>query len=411
MRSLANSLNNSNRRALCNRQPAHLVFQLKHYNNFTPMANTFDSDIAAFRRVNTDSTPKNLMEVAGVQTKEVDFEQRPNRPEEVLPVPEEGDSLETLYRKADALAKIVEDGRSLAIYTGFKQTSLGSVDPVEAARRSFTAAEERLWDAWCEGSALPQPDWNQAPSNPRESDGKREQLAKWAHALNIIYKRTDLEGRHVTQFKKELEPLIPLVTAMMGVISAKRGLLSGTTKLTEMEMAEYQTARKIASTVSDETNKIMRAIKEATNRLHQRNQVLQERVRQLGNKLGVNDRGDGPVNKERAILGKRRIAATFDTDHGPAEGREKRTRGDIERAIGAIQAPAPRGPQPSGSRGRVVGGQGLPSWQGTPGLASGATGGQAGVGGQRASSPLAYRPMSPIMPAAPAVVRSMDTEE
>ncbi|AOG59237.1 hypothetical protein [Sclerotium hydrophilum virus 1] len=367
-------------------------------------------DIPAARRAQGAGARPTMAARFGGAGGPVDYTDRPAHDDEILPLPSPDDSFEVLVDKLERLAKVVRDNKSLALYTGFHATPGGAINPVDVAKRQFTTKEREQYAEWEAGSELPPFDWNRDRLPVAGKDGNPATLSKWAEALSILWDTKGADNGNVVWFKKSHPYLIPLVTAMVGVINARKGLTSGQAALSEMEMAEYQTARKIAAEATDNIRITMEAMRRPTERMSAHIQVIQERSRQLGNKIPGKDRGDGPFNKERIALGKRRVGVDFEVTHNRGAGREVRTRHDIQQALAMPQRPvaststtAPRAPPapPTGSGS----GTGAPG-----GFARWGFGGSTGGFGSSLSQPAppeappagaqspTYRPASPPPP-------------
>lgn len=66
----------------------------------------------------------------------------------LLPVPEDMDDLEMTASKMEDLARAVQEGNSLALYTGMKVASQHPRNPESIAKANLTPNEWRVYNHW-----------------------------------------------------------------------------------------------------------------------------------------------------------------------------------------------------------------------------------------------------------------------
>lgn len=162
----------------------------------------------------------------------VDYTSTTTRSETLLPTPDPADTLHTIAGKLLALAQVVEQGKSLAARTGFKETTQQERDPLLIARATMSPKEVTLFDDWVGEAVIPAMDCSACKMTgpPRcVRYGQDDQI----DASNAFW---DASENH---------PINTLITAVARVHGAQKYLVDGQSELTEVELAELQTCRKI----------------------------------------------------------------------------------------------------------------------------------------------------------------------
>jgi hypothetical protein len=283
-----------------------------------------------------DLTGVSFMDLAGAPSQTVDFTHGPSATKGPLPTPEPGDNLVTLANKMRDLAEVINEGKSLALFTGLSKAVSQTLDQEESALNSMTPDETKKWQYFRAGAELPAIDFDTDKSPVPGGHGSAASWQEKAFGLAYLYgKRVDVQldvtgvsVENVAWVFKNKQPMISLVTAAVKYIKAERGLRSGVANATPMEMAEYTTCGRVAGTA----NAARQAIMEEVNRLNRAIQadcdIVQERHRALALKLKIGGRykgNQGPENKTRIMFGQAPIGSKFDLTTGPSGARVKRT--------------------------------------------------------------------------------------
>ncbi|KAJ5144071.1 uncharacterized protein N7515_002858 [Penicillium bovifimosum] len=197
----------------------------------------------------------------------------------LLPVPEPTDDLETTARKIAALARIVEQGKSIAVHTGFHYGTHDRRDPEIVARDSMTPLQARQYDAWKAGATMPDIDWSRCHSvKPVPFDISKEdyQDIHWhAYALKAIFRCNYLGTKHALWFTSNMAFAMPLIHAMCKVAAARHSLTGcesplaedprhwftgGQETLTDDEVSEIRAAHRVVA-VKGKHETVLRALR------------------------------------------------------------------------------------------------------------------------------------------------------
>nr|QOI12330.1 hypothetical protein [Lactarius rufus RNA virus 1] len=283
-----------------------------------------------------DLTGVSFMDLAGAPAQAVDYTQGPSSAKGPLPTPEAGDNLVTLAAKMRDLAEVVNEGKSLALFTGLSKAVSQTLDQEEAARNSMTPDESKKWAYFRAGADMPDIDFDRNKSPVPGGHGSAASWQEKAFGLAYLYgKRTDVRFdelgvsvENVAWVFKNMQPMIALVTAAVKYIKAERGLRSGVANATPLEMAEYTTCGRVAGTANAARQSIMEEVNRLNRAIQADCDIVQERHRALAQKLNIGDRfkgKPGPENKSRVMFGQAPIGSKFDLTTGPTGARVKRT--------------------------------------------------------------------------------------
>ncbi|KAI9037618.1 uncharacterized protein KD926_000180 [Aspergillus affinis] len=221
----------------------------------------------------------------------------------LLPVPEDKDDLETTARKMEDLAREVDNGNSLALYTGLQVASQRPRNPESIAKAHLAPHERWLYDCWrksrdsydnaVDGMRLPDFNWDKwvAPlPNGMQSLNKFRQRAE---AMDRIWGHHGATAEHASWLTYHLPSMLPLVKAVTKVTNLQRNNQPREPReprgsrgahprgLTDMEVAELETARKVVAAAEKnrcrETEKIRRLTRSIANSVT----VMKSRVHTL----------------------------------------------------------------------------------------------------------------------------------
>lgn len=216
---------------------------------------------------------------------EVDYD----RPDPVkhakLPMPLEGDSLEVLTRKLTALAQVVENGKSVAVRTGYSGAAPTYRDPEKLAIETLTEVERRQYKAWVEGSGMPVFDWEKNKEPVKGGDMARKRYERRALAMNKIWKVDCAVAENAMWACKRLSYMIPLITAMTKLETAATEVVGGIGSLSALDLAEVQTCRKAINISTSTMNAVMQCMHQLTSSLNSSMKILQAREHALEKKI------------------------------------------------------------------------------------------------------------------------------
>ncbi|EAU31382.1 predicted protein [Aspergillus terreus NIH2624] len=221
----------------------------------------------------------------------------------ILPVPEDGDTLEETAAKLCELAKVVSEGNSVALWTGLQLSSSPHArDPETMAKAQMTPQELTQYEAWQavrQGREVGGPeggssgglpagvmrafDWdaNLAPMPGAQSEKRFRQRAA---AMDVIWDHQCATPEHAVWLTFHMVEALPLVKAVTKVMNVKRhfGENDPYPGLTGMEVAELETVRKIVSVAErnrtrelERIRRLTRSINDAAATIRTRLQVLE----------------------------------------------------------------------------------------------------------------------------------------
>lgn len=157
------------------------------------------------------------------------------------------DSLEMLASKMEAISKVINANRSIAIATNFKGMAYHSIDPVSIAMQGLTPPEKHTYEAWkADQCTLPHMDWQtMIEPAPNGNDSQRRNKAR-LEALRIIYSYPEATRQNLAYITKHFQDmLLPLVRAVARIQKSKRHLSGNQDTVSKEEWAEMQCAREI----------------------------------------------------------------------------------------------------------------------------------------------------------------------
>ena len=172
-----------------------------------------------------------------------------------LPLPALGDSIDLLAPKLSALNRLIKDGQSIAIATGFAATPNHEKDGVKKAVSEMTPDELMCWQSYVENRCqLPVMDWATNVGVPPSSTKSLRLARKRAEALNHIYKTDKATPSHSVWFANNHPEALHLVKAVARVIGVDKNILGGHSTANAILLADLQTINKVLGV----TRKIMK---------------------------------------------------------------------------------------------------------------------------------------------------------
>ncbi|KKZ64770.1 hypothetical protein EMCG_09331 [[Emmonsia] crescens] len=143
------------------------------------------------------------------------------------------------------LARVVSDGKSVAVATWFEGAEYQERDPRKLAAMSSTPQELEQYDAWSAGGlCLPEFNWSMNVDDSPMSTSIVKSMQDRADAMNILWKTNKAKPHHALWLSDNWIVIVPLVSAVILVEKAKKDLKCGSQCFTADEMAEIQTIDK-----------------------------------------------------------------------------------------------------------------------------------------------------------------------
>lgn len=240
----------------------------------------------------------------------------------ILRIPETEDDLETTATKLEALADVARRGNSLALWTGLKgaksRSQPGIVqgrDTESDARLQMSPMEREQYDAWKAGKCwVPEFDWKEnVAAIPRGAQSLRK-FGQRAAAMDVVWGRqqkqedNDDSGDGDERARPEnaswltfnMPFMLPLTNAITRVSNAeKQAQQAPHTGLSEMEVVEMETARKIVAAAERNRTRELERIRKLTRSITENAEVLRARVQHLEEGTTTTGAGKGQGEKRR----------------------------------------------------------------------------------------------------------------
>jgi hypothetical protein len=263
----------------------------------------------------------------------------------LLPTPEDGDNLETTVEKVSRLAHVVDQGNSLALWTGMKLASETLQDAESIAKAQMPNEERHIYEAWKEwattrndcdststttattttttavaGNAstineststsqkwfrLPDFNWEQNVAPVPEGAQSLKRFTQRAAAMDIVFRHQGATPENAAWLTFNMAPLLPLVKAVTKISNMERhyrengGRNTSLQGLSKMEMAEMETARRVVAAAERNLNREAERLKRMTRELSKSNEVIRARMRDLEAK---SVKGEVLVNGRYGVL-------------------------------------------------------------------------------------------------------------
>lgn len=243
----------------------------------------------------------------------------------ILPIPSEDDSLEVTARKLTQLAAVVEEGKSLAIRTGYRGSAHTTRDPIELAKQSMTPMELKQYEAWARGIRMPEVDWPHSREPVKGGDSTRKRFERRARAIGKIWKEEGITSENAMWLTMHRPYVLPLVIAVAKIEAAGMELMGGSNELTEMELAEVQTAHKVVAIATGNMNRVMEQMRRLTARINAAKETIQTREHALKRKIKKYKPKQDQINVGRRYLGLPEFGRDVDYSRATRGTRDVRT--------------------------------------------------------------------------------------
>ncbi|KAE8146508.1 hypothetical protein BDV25DRAFT_162325 [Aspergillus avenaceus] len=222
----------------------------------------------------------------------------------ILPVPEDTDDLETTARKIEDLAQVVEDGNSLALWTGLKLASMR--DPETLAEAQMTLSELELYEEWkrmrnprIDGvdnddtasrdtttttMKLPEFNWDENKAPVPSGAQSVKKFTQRAAAMDVVWGHQGATAEHAAWLTFNMVHILPLIKAITKLSNIQKHIketdpLAG--KLTNTEAAELETARKVIAITEGIKTREMGKIRKQIRSIHESAAALKSRMQAL----------------------------------------------------------------------------------------------------------------------------------
>ncbi|KAA8641903.1 hypothetical protein EYZ11_002169 [Aspergillus tanneri] len=223
----------------------------------------------------------------------------------LLPVPETTDDLEVTCKKMQDLAKVVEEGNSLALYTGLKLASQQSRNPELIARTQLAPREREEYERWREMKdnrnrnsdgnnednqynniimKLPDFDWDKNVAPVPQGSRSLKKFKQRAEAMAQIWDHQGVKPEHASWLTFNMTALLPLVKAVTKISNIERHLEEqnpGICNRTDMEFAELETARNILAVAERNRAREMARIRKLMKSITESTTIMKTRIRAL----------------------------------------------------------------------------------------------------------------------------------
>ncbi|RAL02060.1 uncharacterized protein BO80DRAFT_423974 [Aspergillus ibericus CBS 121593] len=234
----------------------------------------------------------------------------------ILPVPTDTDDLETTCTKLEELAKVVEQGNSLALFTGLKLATQRTRDPESVAKAQLTPDELMMYESWKamrmrqttrqsdgdgngngngihdddnnqngQSEIMQLPDFNWAENVAPVPQGAQslKKFTRRAEAMDVVFGHEGATPENASWLTSNMIFMLPLVKAVTKVCNIGKHLenTSGDRHmrgLTDMEAAEVETVRRLVAIAGKNRTREMEKIHRLTRSIQEAMLVLKARA-------------------------------------------------------------------------------------------------------------------------------------
>ncbi|KAK1144487.1 hypothetical protein N8T08_005360 [Aspergillus melleus] len=220
----------------------------------------------------------------------------------LLPVPEDKDDLEATARKMEDLAKEVDNGNSLALYTGLKVASQRLRNPESIAKAHLAPHERWLYDSWRKSKdsrdntenvmRLPDFNWDKWVAPLPNGAQSLNRFRQRAEAMDRIWGHRGATPENASWLTFHLPSMLPLVKAVTKVSNLQTNNQprercgSVPRGLTDMEVAELETARKVVAVAERNRCREMENVRRLNRSITESVAVMKSRVHTLEGRHG-----------------------------------------------------------------------------------------------------------------------------
>lgn len=251
----------------------------------------------------------------GPEGTEIDFS-RPsdNKNSYLLPAPEATDSLEDAIKKLEAIAQVVVDGKSAAVFTGDLNDTHGQWDAEILAIEAMDPVQKMQYSRWKKGISLPVIDWKNNVQEVPPGYSRCYQLR--AAAVAVAWNVPTVSVENVSWIHHNLPHCKPLVVAVSRLHEKEHYLKAKMATIREYELAEGKTISRVSGVVTDALNERIRRINKAK-------EILQARENALGRKEVERKSIGDTIQQQPLVLADPRLRPLVKTCDQIAGGEEK----------------------------------------------------------------------------------------
>lgn len=196
------------------------------------------------------------------------------------PVPSPTDDLETTAKKLEALADVVKQGSSLALYTGLKLSHPKPRDAESIAVSQMTAVELECYNDWkSKTTPVPSFDWGNNKSAVPTGHQSQKKFTRRAAAMDVVWGRDGATAEHASWLTTKMAFILPLVKAVSRVLTAEEHYRNDPMlKMGPMKAAEIETAKAIVYIAERNRERELQRIRGLTRSISRSTSVLQSRT-------------------------------------------------------------------------------------------------------------------------------------
>lgn len=196
------------------------------------------------------------------------------------PVPNPTDDLETTASKLEALADVVKQGSSLALYTGLKLSSPKPRDAEAIAVSQMPPIELESYSNWkSKTTSVPSFDWENNKSSVPTGAQSQKKFSRRAAAMDVVWGYKGATPEHASWLTSNMVAILPLVKAVGRVLIAQEHYRDDPMmKLGPMEAAEIETAKAIVYIAERNKERELQRIRKLTKSISRSTTVLQTRM-------------------------------------------------------------------------------------------------------------------------------------
>jgi hypothetical protein len=198
------------------------------------------------------------------------------------PAPGPTDDLETTARKLEVLAEVVNEGNSLALFTGLELSTPRPKDTESIAKSQMTPTELESYTDW-KSKTVPMPpfDWenNKSPL-PTAAARSLKKFARRAAAMDAVWAHDGATPEHASWLTFNMPAFLPLVKVVSRVQAAQKQYNQNDplARLGPMEAAEIETARSAVYVAERNKERELQRIRQLTRSISRSADALNSRI-------------------------------------------------------------------------------------------------------------------------------------
>lgn len=202
-----------------------------------------------------------------------------------LPIPQNGDDLETTARKRQSLARVLSSGHRLLVGPGHVSTPEQKQTAEEFARDRMTSPEMTQYDAWKMGIIqLPELDWynNRVQVAPEAM----QTFSRRAIAMDIIWRRQGTVPENAAWLTINMSFLMPLVKAVTKIIGAEEHFRKNEcdARLADHDIAEIKMLKRVNAIAEGNVTRERERLRMLSDSIHKSQALLKRRVNDIPEK-------------------------------------------------------------------------------------------------------------------------------